>query len=111
MNLKAWLAVAIVGFTIGAGINGLVMALDDGEEPAPTTIGTPDDGVRPGATLQNGEFQIPAEGEFELPEGPVTLPDGTVIDVEGGQITMPDGSVIEAPALPATAVPRPRQAP
>lgn len=111
MNLKAWIAVAIVGFAIGAGVNGLVTALDSGQESAPTSVGATGDGVRPGATFQNGEFQIPAEGEFELPEGPVTLPDGTVIDVEGGQITLPDGSVIEAPARPGTAVPRPRQAP
>lgn len=111
MNPKAWIAVAIAGFAIGAGVNGLVMVLDGDDEPAPTTINTPSDGARPGATFQDGEFQIPAEGEFELPEGPVTLPDGTVIDIEGGQITMPDGSVIEAPSRPGTAAPRPRRAP
>ena len=103
MNIKAWIAVGIAGFAIGAGTNGLQIALsDDGSAPPSNAqAGNDAENQFPGG-LGSEEFAVPGEGEFELPEGPITLRDGSVIEIteDGGQITLPDGTVIDAPDRP-----------
>ena len=102
MNIKAWIAVGVAGFAIGAGANGMQTALSNGDTASPSSLqsGTGNEDQSP-TRFDDGEFDIPQDGEVGLPEGPFTLPDGTIVDLseDGGTITLPDGTIVDAPVF------------